>query len=77
MLVLSRRLGEGLLIDGTIRVAVLAVNGERVRIGIAAPPAVAVDRKEIHDRRVDSARSESTPLGRSADEVGPRRRPRQ
>lgn len=53
MLVLSRRVGEEIVIDGAIRVTIIAVNGDRVRLGIAAPPAVAVARKEIHDRRAE------------------------
>jgi carbon storage regulator len=51
MLVLSRRLGEEVIIDGNIRVTVVAVKGDRVRLGIAAPPAVPIDRQEVHDRR--------------------------
>lgn len=53
MLVLTRRVGEEIVIDGVIRVMVVAVNGDRVRIGIAAPPSVTIDRKEVHDRRVE------------------------
>jgi carbon storage regulator len=51
MLVLSRRLGEEVVIAGTIRVTILATNGDRVRIGIVAPPSVPVQRQEVHDRR--------------------------
>jgi len=51
MLVLSRRLGEEIVIGGNIRLTIVAVKGDRVRIGIAAPPDVTVDRQEIHDRR--------------------------
>jgi carbon storage regulator len=53
MLVLSRRLGEEIVIDGNVRVTIIALNGDRVRIGIAAPPSVSVKRKEVHDRRAD------------------------
>ncbi len=56
MLVLSRRLGEEIVIDGDIRLTVVALEGDRVRIGIAAPTSVTVDRKEVHDRRADWAR---------------------
>jgi len=51
MLVLSRQLGEEVVIDGSIRVSIVAVKGDRVRIGIAAPPSVAVDRQEVYERR--------------------------
>lgn len=38
MLVLSRKLNEEILIDGGIRVKVLEINGNRIRLGIVAPP---------------------------------------
>jgi carbon storage regulator len=55
MLVLSRRPGEEIVIGDNIRVTILAVNGDHVRLGIAAPPAVTVDRKEVHERRAEWA----------------------
>lgn len=51
MLVLTRRPGEEIVIDGNIRVTVVSVRGDRVRIGIEAPPSVVVDRQEISERR--------------------------
>jgi hypothetical protein len=39
MLVLRRKVGESIILDGVISVSVLAVEGERVKIGITAPPA--------------------------------------
>jgi carbon storage regulator len=53
MLVLSRKVGEEVLIGDNIRLAILATKGERVRIGIAAPPEVRVDRYELHLRRTE------------------------
>lgn len=53
MLVLSRKLEETIVIDGHIRITVLQVKGDRVRIGIAAPPDVRIDRQEVHARRID------------------------
>jgi carbon storage regulator len=47
MLVLSRRIGEELVIDGDIRVIVASVNGSTVRLGIAAPPIVSIVRREL------------------------------
>jgi carbon storage regulator len=55
MLVLTRRLGEELVISGNIRISVVAVHGDRVRLGIDAPESVTVDRKEIHERRMSFA----------------------
>ncbi len=51
MLVLTRRLGETIVIDGNIRVTVLDVRGERVRLGIEAPANVPVYREEVHRQR--------------------------
>jgi len=51
MLVLTRRPGEEIVIDGNIRITVVSVKGDRIRIGIDAPPSVVVDRQEIHERR--------------------------
>jgi carbon storage regulator len=50
MLVLTRRIGEQIVIDGVITVAVVAIRGDKPRLGITAPPCVRVDRSEVHDR---------------------------
>jgi carbon storage regulator len=55
MLVLTRKLGESIVIDGNIRVKVVDVQGQRVRLGIEAPPEITVDRQEIHERRREFA----------------------
>jgi carbon storage regulator len=51
MLVLSRRVGEAIVIDGGIRIKVAAVNGQTVRLAIEAPDATRIDRQEVYDRR--------------------------
>ena len=50
MLILTRRMGETLMIGTEISVAVLGIKGNQVRIGINAPKDVAVHREEVHDR---------------------------
>jgi carbon storage regulator len=55
MLVLSRRVGEEIIINDNIRVTVVAVKGDRVRLGIVAPRDVTVDRSEVHERRAQFA----------------------
>ena len=55
MLVLSRRIGEEIIINDNIRVTVVAVKGDRVRLGIVAPREVTVDRSEVHERRLQFA----------------------
>lgn len=48
MLVLSRRIGESIIIQDNIEITVIAVEGENVRIGIKAPRQVEIFRKEIY-----------------------------
>ena len=55
MLVLTRRIGENIVIDGNIRVMVIGVKGDRVKLGTSAPPSVTVDRSEVHERRGEFA----------------------
>lgn len=50
MLVLSRRIGETLVINDNIKLTVLGIKGNEVRIGIDAPRDVAVNRQEIHEK---------------------------
>lgn len=51
MLILTRRIGETLMIGDDVTVTVLGVKGNQVRIGVNAPKDVAVDRPEIRERK--------------------------
>lgn len=53
MLVLTRRIGEEIVIGDNIRVKIVSVKGDRIRVGIDAPSDVSVDRAEIHSRRME------------------------
>jgi carbon storage regulator len=50
MLILTRRVGETVMIGTDVTVTVLGVNGNQVRVGIEAPKSVPVHRKEIYER---------------------------
>jgi carbon storage regulator len=64
LLVLSRRREESIVIDGNIRVIVLAVSGNSVRLGIEAPPEVRVQRLELlTDAELDALRPPPKPVG--------------
>lgn len=54
MLVLTRSLEESIVIDGNIRVTILALKNGRVRLGIDAPADKRVDREEVHLRKCDA-----------------------
>ena len=50
MLILTRRVGESLMIGDDVTVTVLGVKGNQVRVGVDAPREVAVHRQEIYER---------------------------
>ncbi len=61
MLVLSRRSGESIIIDGKIEVKIITLKGGTVKVGIEAPREIPVHRKEIYEaiRKANEAAAES------------------
>lgn len=51
MLILSRGVGESIVIGGEIVVTVIEIKGGKVRIGVDAPREIAVDREEVDDAK--------------------------
>ena len=62
MLVLTRRLGECIIVNDSIRIQVLAVSERKIRLGITAPEGVIVDRGEIAERRRSERSLKAHPL---------------
>ena len=52
MLILSRKLGESVIIGENVKVTVVDINRGKIRLGVAAPPGIVVDREEIHLRKL-------------------------
>ena len=61
MLILSRKTGETVVIDGRIRVRVIRVEGDVVKIGIEAPKDVSIHRQEVYDEIQRSNQEAATP----------------
>lgn len=61
MLVLRRKVGESIIVDGVISISVLAVEGERVKIGINAPSDITIVREELLRVLTADNASSSTP----------------
>ncbi|MEY4917813.1 MAG: hypothetical protein RL616_1726 [Verrucomicrobiota bacterium] len=66
MLILSRKIGESIVIDGRIHVKIMRVDGDVVKLGIEAPMEVPVHRQEVYEEiqrnNQQALTKQSTPL---------------
>lgn len=66
MLILTRRVGEAVIIGDDVKLTVLGVRGNQVRLGVDAPKTVSVHREEIYDR-IKGEQSEGVPREKGDD----------
>jgi carbon storage regulator len=69
MLILTRRVGETVMIGNEVTVTVLGVKGNQVRIGVNAPKDVAVHREEIYERIKREEDGSDTPSSKIVDDA--------
>ncbi len=69
MLVLTRKSNQSIMIGDEVEVSVLAVSGEKVRLGIEAPKAVPVFRKEVYVEIKDGRREDERARRKVDDEL--------
>ena len=67
MLILTRRVGETVMIGDDVTITVLGVKGNQVRVGINAPKHVAVHREEIYERIMREQQSEEVEIPKPAE----------
>ena len=68
MLILTRRVGESVMLGDEVTITVLSVKGNQVRVGVNAPRHAPVHREEIYER-IKHERRLSTPEGQQPEQV--------
>lgn len=70
MLVLTRKVGEGIAIGDDVKIVVMQIKGKQVRLGIKASSSTAVHREEIYQKIQDENRAASQPNPAALGQVG-------
>src|SRR5687767_13365681 len=70
VLVLTRKVGEGIAIGDDVKIVVMQIKGKQVRLGIKASSSTAVHREEIYQKIQDENRAASQPSPDSLNEAG-------
>lgn len=70
MLVLTRKVGEGIAIGDDVKIVVMQIKGKQVRLGIKASASTAVHREEIYQKIHDENRAAASPRQESVNEAG-------
>ncbi len=70
MLILTRRVGETLMVGDDVTVTVLGVKGNQVRIGVNAPKEIAVHREEIYERIKREKEGDAASAAKDPDAIG-------
>ena len=69
MLVLTRKLGESVVIGDKIRVTIVDIHGKQIRLGIDAPPEISVHRGEIYEKIAEENRRAATAEARALQDL--------
>lgn len=69
MLVLTRKIGEGIAIGDDIKIIVMQIKGKQVRLGVKASPKTVVHREEVYQRIQEENKLASKSDGQGLDEV--------
>jgi carbon storage regulator len=69
MLVLTRKLGQAIVIGDSIEIAIVEIKGDQVRLGITAPKDIAIHRKEVYEQVLQENKQAAMADLESSDQI--------